>query len=192
MSEEKKAIAYKLTPIYEFSGGMSDGPVICAATGDQLNSCGGSVGMIVTAHVIAGLLGIQKGWNDRDDDFTVSIDAAHPCLPVNYGDEGRWDREMRAREIVNNRHSKNALIDAVRWLMRRAERAEHALALIGEQIDKSLVDEEGFDQLRGSDGAQIGGTVATEVLALLRSFKEAVREGLGIPKPAAKEKLKAA
>jgi hypothetical protein len=135
--------------------------------------------LAITAHVIDGLMNETKGWNDRDDDFTVAISAAHPVLPSNRDDETRWDLELRARQIVNNRHSKNALIDAVRWLMRRAERAEAALAEVGSDVAAVLTENTGHDELIASTGARIGGPVATEVVQVFRGIADTVKRVVG-------------
>jgi hypothetical protein len=58
---------------------------------------------------------------DVDDECTIAIDAAHP---INTGDHERY---RRASELVDNRHSKQSIINLVNWLLTCvAEKKEQA------------------------------------------------------------------
>lgn len=57
----------------------------------------------------------REAWGDRPDEHTTAIDAAHPLVTKNHG------RYARALAMVENRHSKSALVDLVNWLLARGE-----------------------------------------------------------------------
>lgn len=52
---------------------------------------------------------------DRTDEHSQAIDAAHPTQTEKYG------RYFRALQMVGARHSKYALVDLVNWLLTRIE-----------------------------------------------------------------------
>lgn len=64
-----------------------------------------------------------KAWteNDREDEWTATIRAAHP---MQSSDPKRHDHYQTAMDMVRNRRSKAALVDLVCWLVSRATKAE--------------------------------------------------------------------
>lgn len=63
------------------------------------------------------LAGLSAEWSeeDREDQHTKAIEAAHP---LKTGDHRRY---ARALQMVGNRRGKYALVDLVNWLLMRAE-----------------------------------------------------------------------
>jgi Protein of unknown function (DUF550) len=62
-------------------------------------------------------------WDDRDDDLTPMIDAAHPCLTRNFS------TYERAQQLVTNRHSKGALVALVNYLLTQSAQPHDRTAL---------------------------------------------------------------
>jgi hypothetical protein len=52
-----------------------------------------------------------KPWNDREDEWSAAIEAAHPTKTQ------RFDLDDKARQMVSARHSKGALVALVNWLL---------------------------------------------------------------------------
>jgi hypothetical protein len=50
-------------------------------------------------------------WEDREDDLTPAIDAAHP---MRTGDHATYERAV---DLVGNRHSKQSLVALVNYLL---------------------------------------------------------------------------
>lgn len=76
-------------------------------------------------------------WNDREDEWSKDIEAAHP---VNSTAPDRHKHFDTAMSMVGNRHGKYALVGLVHWLLTRATQAERqrdelrkALEWYGEQ-----------------------------------------------------------
>lgn len=53
-------------------------------------------------------------WEDREDEWTEQIDAAHPTRRVD-----AHEQYAIAMRMVGNRHSKHALVSLVSWLLVR-------------------------------------------------------------------------
>lgn len=64
---------------------------------------------------------MASAWDDKPDEHTVAIAAAHP---LKQDTTASHERYARALKMVENRHSKYALVDLVHWLLTRAETAE--------------------------------------------------------------------
>jgi hypothetical protein len=56
---------------------------------------------------------------DKDDEWTPAINAAHPT--VTRLRKGQPDTYAIAMRMVGNRHSKRALVELVSWLLQRAD-----------------------------------------------------------------------
>lgn len=61
-------------------------------------------------------------WEDKEDKWSADIEKAHPVNSKAYAD---WDVAQR---MVSNRHSKNALIALVCWLLQKDTRPEQPLS----------------------------------------------------------------
>lgn len=64
---------------------------------------------------------LQGPWEDKPDDLTEAVNAAHPCMS-----RKNWDIYTAALEAVSNRHSKGALVSLVSYLMIEAQEAVQA------------------------------------------------------------------
>lgn len=55
-------------------------------------------------------------WEDQEDEWSKEIEEAHPVV------SGSHDTYLKAMKMVENRHSKAALVDLVNWLLVKLER----------------------------------------------------------------------
>lgn len=60
-------------------------------------------------------------WDDVDDEWTERIDASHP---VTSGKTEAHNAYAKAMKMVGNRHSKQALVELVCWLLQEAKPVE--------------------------------------------------------------------
>jgi hypothetical protein len=61
---------------------------------------------------------LNIAWNDRQDEWSAEIEAAHPTLTSDF------DTYAKAQRMVSNRHSKGSLIALVNWLLALTDRTE--------------------------------------------------------------------
>ncbi len=76
----------------------------------------------------AALKSIKSNWEDKEDEWTPAIDAAHPMSKPGHMTHEESDRYKTAMKMVGHRHGKYALINLVNWLLERAAKSEDAAA----------------------------------------------------------------
>lgn len=57
---------------------------------------------------------VKRPWEDKPDQFSDRVKAAHPVM---CDDADRHARYALAMEMIHSRHSKYALVDLVNWLL---------------------------------------------------------------------------
>lgn len=128
----RAALAVQPAPVAhdEVTGYRGTRDQLCNALGEMLAREARPIEKVIIREAIAQLrtqpapvaAEPAEEWEDRPDDLSEAVRAAHPCITKDYA------TYSRAMELVGNRHSKGALVNLVCYLLREAARPASEIA----------------------------------------------------------------